>query len=67
MARIRAVPDDRLLLESDQDSPSRIDDGLFAILGVVAEAKGWSLEQAAQRAAENFAAFATGWQDSSTA
>ena len=57
------MPDDRLLLESDQDSPARIDDGLAAILGVVAEAKGWSLEQAAQRAADNFAAFTTGWQD----
>ena len=56
------MPDDRLLLESDQDSPSRIDDGLASILGVVAEAKGWSLEQTAQRAGDNFAAFTTGWQ-----
>jgi hypothetical protein len=35
LARIRAVPDDRLLIESDQDSPDRIDDGLERILAIV--------------------------------
>ena len=57
LERVRAVPDSRWLLESDQDSPLRIDPGLEEMLGIVAEAKGWSAEETAAKASENFIAF----------
>jgi Tat protein secretion system quality control protein TatD with DNase activity len=57
LSRIRAVSDDRWLLESDQDSPSRIDPGLESMLGIVAEAKGWTVEKTATVAIENFNSF----------
>ena len=57
--RIKAVPDSRWLLESDQDSPSRIDAGLEEMLSIVAEAKGWSAEETAAKAIDNFNAFSS--------
>lgn len=55
--RIMSVPDDRLLIESDQISARVIDDSLRAILKVVAEAKGWTLEEAARKTYDNFKEF----------
>ncbi|KAF8063711.1 scn1 [Scenedesmus sp. PABB004] len=56
-ARIAAVPDDRLLLESDQVTPGAIDPGLAAIAAAAAAAKGWSLAETAERALANFEDF----------
>lgn len=55
--RIKAVPDARLLLESDHNTPTQIDASLDAILDVVCEAKGWDRQHAAQQAMANFDAF----------
>jgi hypothetical protein len=38
-------------------TPLEVDAGLLAICRVVAEVKGWSLEEAAQRGLDNFRAF----------
>lgn len=59
--RIRAVPEDRLLLESDQVSPSALDSGLAASLALVAAARGWTVEEAARRCRHNFDAFYDSW------
>ncbi|KAI8467797.1 MAG: hypothetical protein J3K34DRAFT_370036 [Monoraphidium minutum] len=56
-ARIRAVPDDRLLVESDQVTPLLIEGGMVDICRIVADAKGWGLEEAAARTLANFDAF----------
>jgi hypothetical protein len=40
-----------------QVTPLEVDAGLLAICRVVAEVKGWSLEEAAQRGLDNFRAF----------
>ena len=50
---VRAVPDDRLLLESDLDDPTTMDEACERFCGVLAAIKGWSLEDAAARTTEN--------------
>jgi len=55
--RIRAVPADRLLLESDQVAPGRMDAALEASLRLVAAARGWGAEETARRCRDNFEAF----------
>ncbi|XRB20125.1 TatD related DNase [Pseudoscourfieldia marina] len=50
---IAAVPDDRLLLESDRESSEHVDEELRAMLCIYADAKGWTVEEAARRTAEN--------------
>eukprot|EP00242_Pyramimonas_sp_CCMP2087_P006114 CAMPEP_0198198322 /NCGR_PEP_ID=MMETSP1445-20131203/1807_1 /TAXON_ID=36898 /ORGANISM="Pyramimonas sp., Strain CCMP2087" /LENGTH=329 /DNA_ID=CAMNT_0043867851 /DNA_START=457 /DNA_END=1446 /DNA_ORIENTATION=- len=55
--RIQQVPDDRLLMESDQTSATKIAAGLVDICQVTALAKGWSLEETAQRTYANFREF----------
>ena len=55
--RIKAVPDDRFLLESDHNTPTQIDASLDAILDVFTQAKGWDRQHAAQQAMANFDAF----------
>ncbi|KIZ06047.1 TatD DNase family protein [Monoraphidium neglectum] len=57
VARVRAVPDDRLLVESDQVSALLVEGGMADICYIVAGAKGWGLEEAARRTLENFNAF----------
>uniref|UniRef100_A0A383WQE8 TatD related DNase n=1 Tax=Tetradesmus obliquus TaxID=3088 RepID=A0A383WQE8_TETOB len=59
-ARIAAVPDDRLLIESDQVTPLVIDGGLREICRVVAGVKGWGMAETAQRMLDNFKAFYAG-------
>lgn len=44
---IAAVPDHRLLLESDLEDPAHVPGALNSMLRVMAEAKGWSLEHTA--------------------
>ncbi|KAJ9514204.1 hypothetical protein QJQ45_012179 [Haematococcus lacustris] len=61
VARIRAVPQDRLLAETDEDDARRMDAALGAVLQLVAEARGWTPEQVRDVATElltaNFEAF----------
>jgi len=59
--RMAAVPDDRLLIESDQNTPTAIDAGLSYILSLVAQAKGWDEDHAARTAVKNFEAFYDGF------
>lgn len=60
LARIAAVPDDRLLLESDQNTPLAVDDALCAALQAVAAAKGWGVEEALERTFSNYREFFAG-------
>jgi Tat protein secretion system quality control protein TatD with DNase activity len=52
-AVIAAVPDDRLLLESDLEEPGHVVGALERMLQVIAEAKGWSVEEAAAITQQN--------------
>lgn len=56
-ARIRAVPQDRVLLESDEVTPPALDGALARSLALVAAARGWGIEETAQKCRENFDAF----------
>lgn len=47
--RIQKVPDNRLLIESDVNMPEQIDEALDNMLNIVAEAKGWSKDEASER------------------
>ncbi|GIL76194.1 hypothetical protein Vretimale_5797 [Volvox reticuliferus] len=57
LERLRAVPLERLLVESDQNSPAGVDPGLRAILEAVAEARGITVEEAAVATTNNFREF----------
>jgi len=57
LQRMAAVPDNRVLIESDQNTPLHIDSGLQEVVGLMAEAKGLPLQQAAELAMSNFKAF----------
>ena len=50
---IKAVPDDRLLLESDLCDPSEAEDELRTMLAIIADVKGWSVNEAARITREN--------------
>jgi Tat protein secretion system quality control protein TatD with DNase activity len=52
-AVIAAVPDDRLLLESDLEEPSSVPEALHGMLHVMANAKGWSTEETARITMQN--------------
>lgn len=54
---IRAVPDDRLLIESDYNDIRVSEKRLWEILGVVCHAKGWEREQGAKQLARNWQRF----------
>jgi Tat protein secretion system quality control protein TatD with DNase activity len=54
---IEKIPDDRLLIESDYNSPSGIDDAMVDICKVVAKAKKWSIEQVVQTTRRNWLEF----------
>ncbi|TPX39750.1 hypothetical protein SeMB42_g06271 [Synchytrium endobioticum] len=55
--RIRAVPADRLLIESDYSTMNAIDAQMAEIVQVVSEATGWSVEETCRRTFENFLRF----------
>ena len=58
---IQAVPDDRILIESDLHcAGERMDQLLLEILLKVCELKGWAPEEGAQRLAENWMKFVFG-------
>eukprot|EP00873_Tetraselmis_striata_P046610 jgi/Tetstr1/466874/TSEL_011330.t1 len=52
-AVLAAVPEDRILLESDLLEPAEMQSDCLRMLRVIAEVKGWSLEEAAARTFEN--------------
>ena len=58
-AVIAAVPDDRLLLESDLEDPDDVPHALNTMLHTMAEAKGWTVEQTAAITKRNAQRFAT--------
>jgi TatD DNase family protein len=45
---VRAVPDDRLLVESDAEDADGAEESLRSILAFAAEAKGWTVEETAR-------------------
>ncbi|KAI9015410.1 TatD family [Hyaloraphidium curvatum] len=55
--RIARTPDDRLLIESDYDSPLMVDEMMARMCEVVARVKGWTVEEAARRTRENLERF----------
>ena len=50
---IKAVPDDRLLLESDLCDPTCAEDELRTMLAIIADVKGWTVKEAARVTREN--------------
>ncbi|KAI9152421.1 Cut9-interacting protein scn1 [Blastocladiella emersonii ATCC 22665] len=56
-ARIAACPDDRILIESDVHRADSVDGYMDQVLTVVADAKGWSLDDTAARTTENAVRF----------
>ena len=50
---VRAVPADRLLVESDLVSPEKADAELREMVAFVARARGWTVEEAARITREN--------------
>lgn len=52
-AVIKAVPDNRLLLESDLCDPTRAEEELRTMLAIIADTKGWSVPDAARITREN--------------
>lgn len=54
---IRAVPDERLLLESDYNDIRKSEIRLWEILGIVCDAKAWDREEAVQKLKENWRVF----------
>ncbi|RUS13745.1 hypothetical protein BC937DRAFT_94839 [Endogone sp. FLAS-F59071] len=55
-----AVPEERLLIESDVNTPDKIDLRMRTICEKVAVAKGWSCEEVARRTGRNWAEFVMG-------
>jgi Tat protein secretion system quality control protein TatD with DNase activity len=54
---IRAVPEDRLLIESDLNTPKGIDPCMMEITKIVAEARQWSIKQVVQITSRNWVNF----------
>ncbi|KAF2075243.1 hypothetical protein CYY_003461 [Polysphondylium violaceum] len=46
---IQAIPDDRLLLESDQNTPLEAEQSLFRVIQTVSKSKNWSIEATIQK------------------
>ncbi|KAF1811590.1 Metallo-dependent hydrolase [Eremomyces bilateralis CBS 781.70] len=62
---IRAVPDGRLLVESDlHTAGNRMDDHLEQIVRIVCKCKGWELEQGIERLGRNWQQFVFGSDES---
>ena len=57
IARIQAVPADRLLIESDQNTALAVDDGLKRIVSTVSEAREWGEQETRERTYDNFLRF----------
>lgn len=61
LARIQAMPDDRILTESDSLRVCEIDSALALSVGVISEAKGWTLQEAVDRTWANYQRFFKGF------
>jgi Tat protein secretion system quality control protein TatD with DNase activity len=62
--RIRAVPDDCLLVETDLEDQSGMNDALKQIVEMMAKAKGWTVEQAVDQTWQNYLRFYDGFLSS---
>lgn len=60
-ALIRAVPDDRLLIETDLIAVAPMNDALCAVVHMVAEAKAWDVEHTVEQTWANFHEFYEGY------
>ncbi|CEP17745.1 hypothetical protein [Parasitella parasitica] len=54
---IKTVPEDRLLIESDLNTPLGIDECMVEITKIVAEARGWSIKQVVDMTNRNWKKF----------
>ncbi|KAI8332578.1 hypothetical protein BC941DRAFT_435936 [Chlamydoabsidia padenii] len=54
---IRAVPDHRILIESDLNSPQSLDQAMVRMACLVAQAKGWSLHDTVMKTRLNWISF----------
>ncbi|KAG0749936.1 hypothetical protein G6F57_001053 [Rhizopus arrhizus] len=54
---IKAVPDDRLLIESDINTPKGLDECMIEIIRIVAETRQWTIEQVVQTTHKNWLEF----------
>lgn len=57
---ISAVPEDRLLIESDHHSHTLIDSLLMDMVKKVSEIRGWSIEETVQKTTRNWHRFVYG-------
>ena len=57
--RIEWIPDDRLLIESDQDNVSQIDDALEAAALLIGQAKHWDMNATVTQTTTNSNSFLT--------
>jgi TatD DNase family protein len=61
MARIKAVPDNRILLETDLTVVRSMNDALEEIVHIVAAAKSWTVADTVEHAWANFCSFYEGY------
>ncbi|KAI8993210.1 hypothetical protein BDB01DRAFT_716286 [Pilobolus umbonatus] len=54
---IKAVPEDRLLIESDLNSPIGLDMCMVEITKIIASARGWSIDEVVKRTRKNWHEF----------
>lgn len=54
---IKVVPEDRLLIESDLNTPERMDECMVEIVKIVAEARGWTIKQVVEITNRNWKKF----------
>jgi Tat protein secretion system quality control protein TatD with DNase activity len=59
--RIRAVPDDRLLIETDLKRIQSMNVALADVVQLVAQAKGWTIEHTIRQTWSNFQLFYEGF------
>jgi len=60
-AAIRALPDDRILIESDMDTAGdRMDEQLEAVVRKICQVKGWELKDGVKRLGANWKRFVFG-------
>jgi Tat protein secretion system quality control protein TatD with DNase activity len=57
MELIKVVPEDRLLIESDLNTPVGMDQCMVEITKIVAEARGWSIKQVVETTHKNWLRF----------
>ncbi|KAJ3081413.1 hypothetical protein HK102_002358 [Quaeritorhiza haematococci] len=58
--RIKAIPDDRILIESDLGDIDRVEGAIVEVVRMVSEAKGWSVDETLERTYANAMRFLGG-------